>query len=270
MRGVAAARDFSRRRRRHRARGVVTTVWNLATWSSHAAAMPMTRARRATSVDASDGEEEAKDVRESARVDRRAASDDEDDDDEAPEEVTRDASRAAAAARRDAERDASRALREAKKAREGKKREEAIARKDARAEAGGKKARAKDEEDELEELPEDVVDALARDGRRRRERDAGGESSASDDDNERDAYEAYESRGKKTKKSVKVKKSRYERDGFDVVALDAAEDEDDHGVVAPRSAMDFMRDRLINKYARSGEMLRDSKTGRIPNAFARR
>ena len=73
---------------------------------------------------------------------------------------------------------------------------------------------------------------------------------------------------RKGKKSKKAKRRVHERDGFEVVALDA--DEDDANRARPASALDFMKGRLMDKHARSGEMLRDVRTGRIPNAFARR
>ena len=42
------------------------------------------------------------------------------------------------------------------------------------------------------------------------------------------------------------------------------------GGAVPKTASEFVRARLMEKHARSGEMLRDVRTGRIPNAFARR
>lgn len=218
---------------------------------------------------------------------RRRARDDVHDDDvhsgsdesDAPEEVTGSSARAAATARRGAEREATRAKREETKAAAAVKRRKEAARvaevvKKKRTKEEKAAADEADEEDDLEELPDDVVDALGR--RERGERNGGGgETSESDDDDEdAGAFEAHVSGGKKRKKpkGKKAKRRAYERDGFEVVALDVDGEDDGAGggVGTPTSAMDFMRSRLLEKHARSGEMLRNAKTGRIPNAFARR
>lgn len=212
---------------------------------------------------------------------RRRARDDDvhsgSEDSDAPEEVTGSSARAAATARRGAEREATRAKREENKAAAAvKKRKEAervaeVVKKKRTKEEKAAADEADEDEDDLEELPDDVVDALGR--RERGERNVGGETSESDDE-DAGAFEAHVSGGKKRKKpkGKKAKRRAYERDGFEVVALDVdGEDDGAGGVVgAPVSAMDFMRSRLLEKHARSGEMLRNAKTGRIPNAFARR
>ena len=210
----------------------------------------------------------------------RRGRDDEESDDDAPEEVTGSSARAAATARRGAEREATRARREETKAAAAsavKKRREAERAADAKKkkktnEENAKKAAADEDEDEdgdddLEELPDDVVDALGR-----RERGEPSETGESESDEDAAAFEAHLNGGKKRKKlkGKKVKRRAYERDGFEVVALDVDGEDDGPGASVPTSAMDFMRSRLLEKHARSDEMLRNAKTGRIPNAFARR
>jgi hypothetical protein len=207
----------------------------------------------------------------------RRGRDDEESDDDAPEEVTGSSARAAATARRGAEREATRARREETKAAAAaavKKRREAEraaeAKKKKTNEENAKKAAAdedEDEDDDLEELPDDVVDALGR-----RERGEPSETGESESDEDAAAFEAHLNGGKKRKKlkGKKVKRRAYERDGFEVVALDVDGEDDGPGASVPTSAMDFMRSRLLEKHARSDEMLRNAKTGRIPNAFARR
>jgi len=211
----------------------------------------------------------------------RRGRDDEESDDDAPEEVTGSSARAAATARRGAEREATRARREetkaaaaaAKKRREAERVAEAKKKKKTN-EENAKKAAAdedededEDEDDDLEELPDDVVDALGR-----RERGEPSETGESESDEDAAAFEAHLNGGKKRKKlkGKKVKRRAYERDGFEVVALDVDGEDDGPGASVPTSAMDFMRSRLLEKHARSDEMLRNAKTGRIPNAFARR
>ena len=208
----------------------------------------------------------------------RRGRDDEESDDDAPEEVTGSSARAAATARRGAEREATRARREetkaaaaaVKKRREAERAAEAKKKKKKTNEENAKKAAAdedEDEDDDLEELPDDVVNALGR-----RERGEPSETGESESDEDAAAFEAHLNGGKKRKKlkGKKVKRRAYERDGFEVVALDVDGEDDGPGASVPTSAMDFMRSRLLEKHARSDEMLRNAKTGRIPNAFARR
>ena len=195
---------------------------------------------------------------------RRRARDASASDDDAPEEVSGRGARADVARRRGDER-AARAAAEARDgaARVARRRAEdarARARAEARATTTAAAMAAAAADDELEALPARVVDAVFGEKKRARRDD--------------DALDAREARAvgrngeRKKKKGKKARRRAYERDGFDVVALDA-EDDDDGGTV-PKTASDFMRARLMEKHARSGEMLRDVRTGRIPNAFARR
>jgi len=229
--------------------------------------MPTTRSRARTSrVDVED-ERHARDVPQ--LVVHAKAIAEKDDDEEAPEEVTAARAREGAARERAIEQRMRRANATKAKEMRSKAREETSARRGTAGEGsegdgGGRErdARAgRDSEDDLEELPEDVVREMSR------RRAIGGRGDRLGDD-ERENGGARD--GKKKKGEAMRKRSRYEREGFRVVALDAAEDEDERGVSAPRSAMDFMRERLIDKHVRSGTMLRDSKTGKVPNAFARR
>jgi hypothetical protein len=122
--------------------------------------------------------------------------------------------------------------------------------------------------DDLEELDEEVLAYVAATENKTLENESSDEEEEEEDD-EREAYEAYE-RGEHMN-GGRMKRKTWKRDGFDVVALDVEGHEVD-GVEEARSmkAMDFMRERLINKHARSGEMLRDSRTGKIRNNFAQR
>ena len=185
-------------------------------------------------------------------------------DDDAPEEVSGRGARADVARRRDDERAARARAKASENAAKVARRDAEDARAKAKAEARTKRTEAAmaaaAADDELEALPESVVDAVFGEKKRARR-----------DDDELDAYEAHmgeRKREKKKKKGKKAKRRAYERDGFEVVALDA--EDDDGGGAGPKTASEFVRARLMEKHARSGEMLRDVRTGRIPNAFARR
>ena len=233
--------------------------------SRETTAMPTTTRRSTRRGDDDDAEEAPAP---SARRPRETARASDSDDDAPPEEVSGAAGRASARRARESERDARVRVKETAKA---LKRKRAAAENERRAvearervgreegeDVGG--AKEDEEDDELEALPQDVIDAVLR----KKSSDGDGESAY-------DAYEAHigeKRREKKGKKSKKAKRRVHERDGFEVVALDA--DEDDANRARPASALDFMKGRLMDKHARSGEMLRDVRTGRIPNAFARR
>ncbi|XP_022838304.1 unnamed product, partial [Ostreococcus tauri] len=195
------------------------------------------------------------------------AGEDERSDSDAPEEVSGARGRAEATRARANARAAVRAAAAAAKTRRPAARSNARARGDDGTEtatttawtASADDARA--DEDDLEALPEDVVAGALGDGRR------GGEKRRAFD-----AYEAHVGGKKRVKRSKRerreAKRRTYERDGFEVVALEGARG--DETAEPPTAAVDFLRARLMDKHARSGEMLRDTRTGRIPNPFARR
>lgn len=168
-------------------------------------------------------------------------------------EDARAARAAAAAATRKRRESDERARREAREAREAVKMT-------SRSDVGGG-SRAGGGDDELEELPREVIEAALR-------------PSASGKKRAFDAFEAHVGmvkRAKRTKKERREAKRRaYEKEGFEVVALDGNEGVEGEAPAAPATATDFLRARLMQKHARSGEMLRDARTGKIPNVFARR
>ena len=216
--------------------------------ASHVDAMPTTRATRSTRA--------------------ALAGEDERSDSDAPEEVSGARGRAEATRARANARAAVRAAAAAAKTRRPAARSNARGRGDdgtgtaattAVRTASADYARADD--DDLEALPEDVVAGALGDGLR------GGEKRRAFD-----AYEAHVGGKKRVKRSKRerreAKRRTYERDGFEVVALEGARG--DEKAEPPTAAVDFLRARLMDKHARSGEMLRDARTGRIPNPFARR
>ena len=158
-------------------------------------------------------------------------------DDDAPEEVSGRGARADVARRRDDERAARARAKASENAAKVARRDAEDARAKAKAEARTKRTEAAmaaaAADDELEALPESVVDAVF--GERKRARR---------DDDELDAYEAHmgeRKREKKKKKGKKAKRRAYERDGFEVVALDA-EDDDGGGRCRRRRASLCARD----------------------------
>ena len=200
------------------------------------------------------------------RTRSRAAEEARASDSDAPEEVSGARTREEDAKRREDARAARAAAAEAKRKRresDERARREARAERDAvktvaRADAdGGPTARGGD--DELEELPREVIEAALR-------------PSASGKKRTFDAFEAHVGKVKRAKRTKKerreAKRRAYEKEGFEVVALDG--DEGVEGEAPAATATDFLRDRLMQKHARSGEMLRDTRTGKMPNIFARR
>lgn len=123
----------------------------------------------------------------------------------------------------------------------------------------GASSGARERDDELQELPREVIEAAMR-------------PRASEKKRAFDAYEAHVGKVKRAKRTKKerreAKRRMYEKEGFEVVALDR--DEGVEGEAPSATAVDFLQARLMAKHARSGEMLRDTRTGKVPNVFARR
>lgn len=100
-------------------------------------------------------------------------------------------------------------------------------------------------DDEFEVLLESVVDVVF-----------GEKKWVRCDDDELDVYEVYMGEWKwekKKKKGKKVKRRAYERDGFEVVALDV--EDDDGGGGGLKMVSEFVCVRLMEKYVWLGEML---------------